>query len=142
MEKQVAILDHDKAYLERLLEGLNQLENRSFSAVSALEDVKEAALLIVSSEAQEELPREISCGEVLILTDVQGYREINHRRTVYKYQGVSQMASAIEEILASAKEPQKSALLLPSRSVFLGIASPVGRSFKTSFSIVLGQLLA
>jgi len=50
MEKQVAILDHDKAYLKRLIEGLNRVERRNFSAVEVGDDLREAALLIISSE--------------------------------------------------------------------------------------------
>lgn len=93
MEKQVAILDQDKAYLQRLLEGLNRMERRSFRAVSVMDGMKDVALLIVSSEALDLLPKDFTAGETVILTDVQGYLEINHRKTIYKYQGISQMAA-------------------------------------------------
>jgi len=71
-----------------------------------------------------------------------GYREINHHRTIYKYQGISQIAMQIESFLTATKEIPAKTVMFQSRASFIGIASPIGRSFKTSFALVLGQLLS
>lgn len=143
-KEMLVIWDEDALYAKNLCDALNRRENFPFSCVVLSEDggaLSNAAVLLVSERAKRD---EIQCPvtkETIFLTDVKGYSAVNKKRAIFKYQPVSALEAEIMKAYGEGKERSHDRPGL-SRTRVIAVASPVGRSLKTSFSFVLGQLLS
>ena len=145
----LAIYDRESSFASRLAEMMNddaafpyfaEVFSEETALVQALEEGR-INLLVADKPAWDEMPRKNGAGRVIVWSDVPGYSCIDGVPAVYKYQSAKQIQ---EEILKICAE-EKTALTVGTESVrtkYIGVVSPVGRSFKTSFSVALGQLLS
>ena len=167
MKQLMAIFDTDAGYAENLARNLMGDEAFPYhiSGFSRFEDLmtflnthEVSFLLADRKDAGPELrtlfearadntPGLIPYGacpdlKLIYLTDLKGFSEIDQTPAVYKYQSAGKLA---EELLLRINARKKASLSFPEDNGFLriiGTAGPVGRCGKTSFSLLLGQLLS
>lgn len=148
MKERMIIFDTDAAYARELERRLNEAEGFPFtvSAVTTKEELGEISepygLLLVSGQAEDTDVTRGRSGQVLYLTDVQGYHAVDTVPTIYKYQPLKMLQ---EEIIRKQKrvETEYSIAEKPVlRCSFVGISSPIGRCGKTGLAVVLGELLS
>ena len=145
----LAIYDRESSFASRLAEMMNddaafpyfaEVFSEETALVQALEEGR-INLLVADKSAWDEMPQKSGAGRVIVWSDVPGYSCIDGVPAVYKYQSAKQIQEGILKICAE----EKTALTVGAESVrtkYIGVVSPVGRSFKTSFSVALGQLLS
>ena len=144
MKTVLVIYDSDPEYASRLRDALNQDREFPFFAEVA-KDESEAEALVRDSGAEvlltsEKGVRPDGVKSVLLLTDVPGYA--GAEPSVFRYQSAEQIRNAIlkqQRMLDVSEEDSEKRIRYGS---WIGVASPVGRALKTSFSLVLGQLLS
>lgn len=149
MKPQVVILSRDRAFSERLSKAVNEREDSPVRMDAptyfqyeewASGDEPIALFLMDEGCAPEEFG--LTGTESLArITEVRGYGPVGPGRTVYKYQAVSGWIQVLSDLL-KGQERRENAAEPRGRTQFIGVASPVGRSFKTGFALALGQLLA
>ena len=149
MNKQYfAICDEDSLYAGKLYEYIHERESDTYEVIlftkpEALEDfMKEERLgiLLISAVSRALVKGSMNAENILILTQmlVPG----SHRADeIYKYQSGDRIIKAVMEYLSSnATSAVKRSCGKP-LNVY-GVYSPVKRSFQTTFSIALGQILS
>jgi len=144
MKECLVILDPDQGYGNELKNALNRDPGFPFHAAYAAttEEMEELVLNggaeVVLSALKEALPDGVKTG--IFLSDVPGYA--NGAPSIFKYQPAGKIRQEIlkfQRVFEEADDPQGKTA---GRITAIGVASPVGRAFKTSFSLVLGQLVA
>ena len=151
MKEIIGILDSDYSFAEVLAERINEdgdfpYEARAFSDQTALFSVLEegslAALLLSADREDEEVLRK-DIPKIGLLSDVRGFSSIHGLPAVFKYRPVSDLREEILRLVsADTKEDAAGLRKAGSRCSFIGVASPSGRVYKTSFALVLGMLLS
>lgn len=144
MKNLLVIYDSNREYAERLREALNKETGFPFHAKTA-ETAEELETLVRDSGAEVVLTSDretVPDGTktVILLTDVPGYA--GGEPAVFRYQPAEKIRQAILKHQRLFEEEDDAAKLQRVRESWIGVASPVGRSLKTSFSLVLGQLLS
>lgn len=150
MEKIMAVYDVDREYAQRFADVVNQKEKVPFTVVpfTSLELLREFAgrhrieILLISDMVPREDINGIEANSVVTLAegDVISVTETDYP-AVYKYQSAD---SVIREVMAKYcdRPSEKMFMVLGQRARILGVYSPVGRCFKTSMALLLGQQLA
>lgn len=142
MKPLVEIFDKDNEYAARLCQALNSKNEGTFEALflkSPEERKDPEGLLLVSEDAEPEEIDSARGGTVALLTEVQGYSGSGGMPVIFKYQSISAIQKEIQALLQPSPQP---AFGIPGKTRYIGIASPIGGSGKTAFSLALGQMLA
>ena len=146
----MAVYDVDREYAQRFADVVNQKEKVPFTVVpfTSLELLREFSekhrieILLISDAVPKEETEGIEAGSVVTLAEgeVVSVSEGGYP-SVYKYQSAD---SVIREVMARyCDQPEKDMfVVLGQRARVIGIYSPVGRCFKTSMALLLGQQLA
>lgn len=144
----MAVYDVDADFASRFADYVNQKERVPFTAMAfsdkerliAYGNDHEIEILLVDEKAGE-LADQVKAGQVIILCEGEVVEVRENRPSVYKYQSGD---CIMREVMACyCDHPAEASLaLLGDRAMVLGVFSPVNRCLKTSFSLVLGQILA
>lgn len=146
-KKILAFYDSDSTYTERLSRYLGKRSDcifdvRGFSDQKAFDDFVRRTpieVLLVSKEAMtQELDTQSDM--VFMLAEDSGEQDESHE-TVYKYQSSDLL---IREVMAAYEARKLSCTDGEGKmkAEVIGVYSPVGRCYKTTFSLVLGMLLS
>lgn len=142
MKELLAIYDTDEAYAKKLEQALNAEGTFPFYAMRVASEeelgraVEEDGVKVVLSCMREAAPE---AKTVILLSEI----PVSSGRfpAVFKYQPLSRIRQEIlkhQRVFLEADEGATS----KKREIWIGVGSPVGRSLKTSFALVLGELLA
>ncbi len=146
----MAVYDVDQEYAQRFADVVNQKEKMPFTVVpfASLELLREYAgrhpieILLISDAVPGEETGGIRANSVVTLSEgeVVSVAE-NDYPAVYKYQSAD---SVIREVMEKYcdRPVGEMFVVLGKRARILGVYSPVGRCFKTSMALLLGQQLA
>lgn len=146
-KKWLAICGKDKRYVFRLQEALEEAASFPF-ATDAYKDVgtlkkamqkKDFAMVLLGEEYAPE--REHLRGVVVAFLTEEKEAEENGEPVIYKYQSAEDIRRSILKIFAEEAEPCEEN---PGgkRAKIIGVYTPIGRCLQTSFSLLLGQILA
>lgn len=150
MEKIMAVYDVDQEYAHRFADVVNQKEKVPFTVVpfTSLELLREYAekhrieILLISDEVPSEETGGINARSVVTLAsgEVVSVTDADYP-AVYKYQSAD---SVVREVMARYcdRPADEKFVALKKRAKVLGVYSPVGRCFKTSMALLMGQQLA
>lgn len=141
MKKILALYDEEEAYCRQLAEYANRKEGYPFRAVpfTSAEKLERYAKenrieLLLLPESCEALAARIQAGRSVLLTE----REREGEETcVCKFQPAGQLLNRLARLAGADRAEQG----MQGASVF-GVYSPVGRCGKTTFALLLGQVLA
>jgi cellulose biosynthesis protein BcsQ len=159
MRQILAICDYEEYYVSRLADYLNShrllpFEVMAFNDLDKLHTFTKThqvtILLIEETMYRGESIIPLSIGEVILLTTgketkegiVAETLEYNALETIPKYQSAELIAKQLLEICTVSRQIIFSPPNRSRQAELIGIYSPIGRCLQTSFSIVLGQLLA
>lgn len=150
MDKNVlAVFDTNEEYVTKLMNYLMDcrsvpLEIQGFTDKSCLRDyVRENPLdiLLIPEEQIDEELEAVNTGETMILSEDDTVHDDKGRRTIFRYQSSENIMREVMSYYADRPETE----FVTSNSTstkMIGIYSPVGRCFRTSFALALGQVLA
>lgn len=149
MGRVMAVYDVDPFYADRFADTVNQREKLPFTvmAFTTLERLKTYAkehavdLLLISSAVPKEEVEAIGAARVVTLADGDTVPAEWEYPSIYKYQSSSDI---VREVMACycKDEAEPAVAVLGRAATVIGVYSPVGRCSKTSFALVLGQLMA
>lgn len=138
-KRLIGLLDNEEMYASRLSRYLSESRKFPYSVcvfttLGAFEEYGEKDKFEFLLAAEECIPHNYR-GNILCLC------EDRESVGIYKYSSADTIIDEIIRITGDEiKEENKNEQ--DSKTSFVGVFSPVGRSFKTSFSMVLGQILA
>lgn len=160
MRQILIICDEEEQYAFRMAEYLNNqgllpFEVMAFDDMDKLElflDSNPAAVLLIDTAMYGKRSKELRAGEVILLTtentgavpdnmaaEASDYMALP---TITKYQSAAVIAKQILEICIAGTGTFLPKVKSMKTGKLIGIYSPIGRCLQTSFSLVLGQLLA
>ena len=144
MKDLLAIYDADTEYALRLRDALNKENGFPYYAEVAKSE-EELESLVRDSGAEVLLtsggnPAPEGVKTVIRLTDAPGYA--GGEPAVFRYQPAEKIRDAILKCRRVSEGLEEDRVARLHRETWIGVASPVGRALKTSFSLVLGQLLS
>lgn len=151
--KILAICDLEVTYASHFMEHINHRRNLPFEvqAFSSLDRVGELAekqpieILLISERALAGRNTEIAAwniGQIVVLAEGICDEQLQNYPTVSKYQSSDSVIREVMAVYAAEAQEKKISHIVKKETKFIGVYSPVGRSKKTSFALVLGQLLA
>lgn len=151
MKKRIlAICDLEALYACNFMQYISQKKSVPFEiqAFTNTEKLIEAAkkerieVLLISDKAMDERIRQLSVGQIIILSEGVHDPKLDQYPSIYKYQSSE---SVIREVMAcygeAVQEPMEAASLKRPVEIY-GVYSPLGRVLKTSFALSMGQILA
>lgn len=148
MNQILAVCDSEIAYAYQLVDYLTNKKNfpfqvQLFTSEKTLLEYSlhhPIAVALISQKDYQQQKLEHSIDHILILRE-NFEDDISDLNTIYKYQS---MEVLIKELLEwVAKKGTLTRVISDGKNMkLIGIYSPIGKCFKTSFSIVLGQLLS
>ena len=150
MKKSIfAVCDLEESYACNLTEYMNERKNAPFEvqAFTNLESLAAYAgehhieLLLISTEAMCEEVRKLDVERIIILSDGEKMGDINPEPYVYKYQSSDGLLAEVMNFYAEASPALQMVSAVASKTILLGVYSPLGRVGKTSFSLTLGEIL-
>lgn len=153
VRKILAICDLEVAYASHFMEHMNHRRNLPFEvqAFSSLDKVKELTdehsieILLISERALSGRRSEITLwdiGQIIVLGEGIGMDRSGDYPTVSKYQSSDSVIREVMAVYAAENQEKKPSLVVKKETKIIGVYSPVGRCRKTSFALILGQLLA
>ncbi|WP_434310583.1 hypothetical protein [Hominifimenecus sp. rT4P-3] len=144
-KRKLVFYDEDREYAARFADYGNHREGASFEVIPftehgelirfLMEEPVDLAL-IPPKILDEELQARVK--SILLLTEQKEGSAGNHT-AIYKYQSCGQIMREVER-LEGRRETAPAGEAL--RATGIGVYSPVHRCYKTTFSLILGQLLA
>lgn len=141
MKKILAVYDEDEDYGRQLAEYVNRKEGipfrmMAFTSLDKLEEYVEKAQveLVILPEGFQPDNGQIPAERIVTLTE---RPESGVQHSICKYQPAGQLLNQLLALL----EPERQEGSLRDVSV-VGVYSPVGRCGKTTFALLLGQILA
>ena len=150
MKKVVAMYEQEEAYGKNLAEYVNRRESVPFEMqvfsqadkLSAYLESHTPQLLLLSEKSGLENYGEIrdQAQEVLYLTEQKDQVQGQNGDHIYKYQPTDQLLNQLMQHIGG-KEQRDSPILQISCPIY-GVYSPIGRCGKTTFSLLLGELLS
>lgn len=139
MKKILAVYDEDKAYGKQLAEYINRKDGNpfralTFSSMEKLEEYSKSDSIEILLTSVREKNLHVNARYTFTLTEQPCVSEEN---SVWKYQPAGQLVSRLTAMtsMESVDNDLKNISLI-------GVYSPQGRSGKTTFSLLLGQVLA
>lgn len=149
MNHIMAVYDVDPFYADRFADFANQKGKvpftvAAFTSMERLQEFSEAntiELLLISDSVNREQVDRLKARQVVTLTEGETIRIKDRYPSVYKYQSTD---SVIREVMACYCDKPELDLLKASSSQcrMIAVYSPINRCLKTSFALVLGQLMA
>ncbi len=150
MKKRImAVYDVDPFFSDRFAETANQKGQVPFTVIafSSLERLEKFSVeqdieLLLMDVRMKEAAGKIKAEQVVFLSDGETEEEDKEKEDsyVYKYQST---ANIVREVMSCyCAQPTLPPVAVGNKSLLLGVYSPVNRCLKTSFSLILGQLLA
>lgn len=145
----LAICDLEVAYASHFMEHMNRRRNlpfevQAFTSIAHLEAFLQEhsiEILLISERALEQKTAEWDIGQIIVLAEGMG-----HGQTVYpsvsKYQSSDSVIREVMAVYAAETREAKPMPAMKKEAKVIGVYSPVGRCQKTSFALILGQLLA
>ena len=151
--KILAICDLEVTYASHFMEHINHRRNLPFEvqAFSSLERLKEVAekqpieILLISERALSSRRAEVAAwdiGQIIVLAEGIGEARSGDYPTVSKYQSSDSVIREVMAVYAAEAQDKRSMSIVKKETKMIGVYSPVGRCRKTSFALILGQLLA
>ena len=149
MKKQImAIYDEDPFYAERFAEAVNQREKTPFTVVAfaSIEKLKAFSLenpieILLADQGFLEEVREVKARQTMVLSGGEQVSDFEDIPCIYKYQSADAIIREVMACYCTMPGDVPSAAL-GHKSILLGVYSPVNRCMKTSFALILGQVLA
>lgn len=148
MKKRImAVYDVDPFFADRFAETANQKGQIPFTVIAfgSMERLvqfsmeQEIEILLMDARMKKEAGA-VKAEQVVFLSDGEVEAEEKEHAYIYKYQST---ANIVREVMSSyCKQPISPQVAVGNKSILLGVYSPVNRCLKTSFSLILGQLLA
>lgn len=152
-QKILAICDLEVAYASHFMEHINHRRNLPFEvqAFSSLERLKELSekqsieILLISERALSGRRAEVASwniGQIIVLSEGISESRSDEYPTVSKYQSSDSVIREVMAVYAAETQDKRALSIVKRETKIIGIYSPVGRSRKTSFALILGQLLS
>ena len=148
MKRVMAVYDEDPFYAERFAEFANHKELTPFMAVAftSLERLKtfsqkqKVELLLIGHEVSDQALAEIKAGQIIWLGGMGGDR-LDDNPVVYKYQASDHV---LREVMACYRTAPEQTVYVQAglAGSIIGVYSPVNRCGKTSFAVIMGQIMA
>lgn len=146
----LAIYDSDEAYVSRLTEYLNRKRKGFFEVHGFTEpegfhymEGRPAEVLMVSETIRPQELQQITARHIIIMAEEEQLSEDSlwgsESKVIYKYQSAENI---LREIMSYYAETADFKLCAKSRAKLIGVYSPGGGCHKTTFSLVLGQILS
>ncbi len=150
MDKNIlAVFDTNKEYVTKLMDYLMEcrsvpLEIQGFTDKECLRSfIKNNAvdILLIPEDGMDEEIEAVTTGEIMILSEENIAHDGKGRRAVFRYQSSENI---MREVMGYyADRPETEFISNTNAGAKLtGIYSPVGRCFRTSFALALGQVLS
>ncbi|MBD5544122.1 MAG: hypothetical protein HDR01_07780 [Lachnospiraceae bacterium] len=151
MDALLAICDYEKKYVYKLAEYLSGKKQFPFRVMAFDNPEKLAAfskenpieILLIGESMKDDAPVSLKTGQILYLCE-ENKEEKESCPYVYKYQSGTAIMKKIIALYAEG-EDQKIIAAAGSKKrniEIIGVYSPIGRCLQTSFSLILGQILA
>lgn len=144
-KRKLIFYDEDRDYAARFADFGNHREGALFEILPFTEKEELERFLEEQQADLALVPPEILSGrleqqaeKILLLTEEREYSGGTHPG-IYKYQSCGRILREAERLFGGTAETAKGTKL---RAKGFGVYSPVGRCYKTTFSLILGQLLA
>lgn len=151
MDALLAICDYEKRYVYKLAEYLSGKKHFPFRVMAfdnlekltAFSKENSIEILLIGEDMEEKIAAGLEVERILYLCQENKENE-NSRPYIYKYQSGTAIMKKIIEFYAEG-EGQKAMPEAGGRKrtmELIGVYSPIGRCLQTSFSLILGQILA
>ena len=151
MKKNIFVLcDLEALYTSRLMEYICEKQERGFEVqgftsvekLCAFAKEQKINLLLISSQAMCEEIKELSIGQIMLLSEGEmGEEEVAEYPILYKYQSAETLLAEVMRFYA--EETSVSPKIFRNKDVeILGVYSPIGEPQKSSFALTLGQILS
>lgn len=151
MDVLLAICDYEKKYAYKLAQYLSGKKHFPFQVMAFDNPEKLAAfskenpieLLLIGEDMEGKAAAGLKAGQIFYLCQDNKENE-KSRPYIYKYQSGTAIMKKIMELYAEG-EGQKAMPAAGGRKrnmELIGVYSPIGRCLQTSFSLILGQILA
>ena len=150
MKKSIfAVCDLEESYACNLTEYMNERKNAPFEvqAFTNLESLSSYAqehhieLLLISTEAMCDAVRKLDVERIIILSDGEKVEEYEREACVYKYQSTDGLLAEVMNYYAESSPALQIIPEISSNTEIIGVYSPLGRVGKTSFALMLGEVL-
>lgn len=149
-ENVLAVIDSEETYTRRLtqmMEGRDSLPFRihAFTDVDKLVEYASTHtidVLLADNRLVNKEIRDLSTGQIILLSDGKLPVGMEDYPAVYKYQSSEKIVQEVMRYYAQADGTPMPAPILKKTVELIGVYSPVGRCLKTTFSLTLGQILA
>ncbi len=147
MKRILGVYDVDPVYASRFAEYANQKEQIPFMvmAFSSLEKLKvftgqePLEILLAGEGVGENGLADVKAGQIMWLCENRGALEAGGP-SIYKYQSCD---AVLREVMACYQaQPEQEPWMMGIKCTVIGVYSPINRCGKTSFSLILGQILA
>lgn len=144
-----AVCDKEAVYAGQLTEyfsakGGLPFEVQAFSSTEPLEAYAREHpidLLLISQDLLSEKLKQLKVKKIMLLSDGSQPKGENLPST-YKYQSSEGILREVLDCYGTVMEPERTSPVRMQRAQFLGVYSPVRRCGRTSFALMLGQVLA
>lgn len=144
-----AVCDKEAVYAGQLTEyfsakGGLPFEVQAFSSTEPLEAYAREHpidLLLISPDLLSEKLKQLKVKKIMLLSDGSQPKGENLPST-YKYQSSEGILREVLDCYGTVVEPERTSQVRMQRAQFLGVYSPVRRCGRTSFALMLGQVLA
>ncbi len=151
MKKVVAMYEQEEAYGKNLAEYVNRRESIPFEMqvfsqadkLSAYLEGHTPQLLLLSEGSGLEYGEiRDQVEEILYLTEQRDPVQRQNGDYIYKYQPTDQLLNQLMQHIGGRDQKDSGSLILRTSCLIYGVYSPVGRCGKTTFSLLLGELLS
>lgn len=145
----LAICDLEAAYASHFMEHMNRRKNipfeiQAFTNLETLEVfLKEqpVEILLISERALKARVSEWDIGQIVVLSEGLGIERTEYP-TVSKYQSSDSVIREVMAVYAAESKEKSPVSIIKKETKIIGVYSPVGRCLKTTFALILGQLLS
>lgn len=149
MDHLLAICDYEKKYVYKLAEYLSKRKHFPFQVMPfnslekfvAFSKNNPVEILLMEEAMEKELPEELKTSQIFYLCEEQE-KSLQKKNCIYKYQSGTTIMKEIMELYAEEGKGPGMAFAGKRDMEIIGVYSPVRRCLQTTFSLILGQLLA
>ncbi len=147
MKANLGILDKDVRYAEYLASTLNETDFEYHAFCLRPEDIEKEGcadsfdFMLLDENFGQDFPGKIRTERICYLSSIPGYDQTSGIPVIYKYQPLSKVKESILRY-GSERDTEARAVSPVRGPHYIGIGSSAGRTMKTEFGFVLGQLLS
>jgi len=150
MKQNLVVISADLSYAEALVKNLNLdisfpfyvTHKESIEEVSKEYKEESIDVLLLDKELSNQKINNLKIGQLYYLTDIQGYYAVDAVPVIYKYQSLFRIKEEILRLVENQANNAEENSVQTSRCNYIGVLSPLGHSYKTTFSLILGALLS